>query len=128
MSASGGVAPEIRMSATFTSNGLLSPVCRAPSSAVSTALVTAFENDSAPAHRPLLNVAMLKGAMRELVVGDPGQLSTDVGPVIDEAAQKKLEQHAAAIQKTGKLIEQLPLPESCKYGTYFAPCAVEIES
>src|SRR6185295_2035478 len=28
-------------------------------------------------------IGMLKGAMAELVIGDPGQLATDVGPVID---------------------------------------------
>jgi RHH-type proline utilization regulon transcriptional repressor/proline dehydrogenase/delta 1-pyrroline-5-carboxylate dehydrogenase len=71
-------------------------------------------------------IAMLKGAMAELVIGDPGLLATDVGPVIDAEAQQRLEQHAAAIRKTGTLIDQRPLPESCKHGTYFAPCAVEI--
>src|SRR3546814_6639328 len=34
---------------------------------------------------------MLKGAMAELVVGDPALLSTDVGPVIDEDARRMLE-------------------------------------
>ena len=33
-------------------------------------------------------IAMLAGAMDELKVGDPGQLSTDVGPVIDEDAKQ----------------------------------------
>jgi RHH-type proline utilization regulon transcriptional repressor/proline dehydrogenase/delta 1-pyrroline-5-carboxylate dehydrogenase len=71
-------------------------------------------------------IAMLKGAMAELVIGDPGLLATDVGPVIDAEAQQRLEQHAGAIRKTGTLIDQRPLPEACKHGTYFAPCAVEI--
>jgi len=31
-------------------------------------------------------VAMLRGAARELVVGDPAQLATDVGPLIDDEA------------------------------------------
>ncbi|MEW5314955.1 MAG: hypothetical protein WDW38_006414 [Sanguina aurantia] len=35
-------------------------------------------------------IDMLAGAMAELTVGDPGQLSTDVGPVIDEDARKLL--------------------------------------
>ena len=35
-------------------------------------------------------IAMLAGAMDELKVGDPGLLSTDVGPVIDEDALKML--------------------------------------
>ena len=33
---------------------------------------------------------MLIGAMKELTVGDPTQLATDVGPVIDEKALKSL--------------------------------------
>ena len=32
-------------------------------------------------------IAMIKGAMDELRVGDPGTLSTDVGPVIDDEAR-----------------------------------------
>jgi RHH-type proline utilization regulon transcriptional repressor/proline dehydrogenase/delta 1-pyrroline-5-carboxylate dehydrogenase len=71
-------------------------------------------------------IAMLKGAMAELVIGDPGLLATDVGPVIDAEAQQRLEQHAGAIRKTGTLIDQRPLPDACRHGTYFAPCAVEI--
>ena len=34
---------------------------------------------------------MLAGAMAELVVGDPGVLSTDVGPVIDADALRVLQ-------------------------------------
>jgi RHH-type proline utilization regulon transcriptional repressor/proline dehydrogenase/delta 1-pyrroline-5-carboxylate dehydrogenase len=71
-------------------------------------------------------IGMLKGAMAELAIGDPGVLSTDVGPVIDAEARERLEKHAAAIGKVGTRIDQRPLPESCKHGTYFPPCAVEI--
>jgi RHH-type proline utilization regulon transcriptional repressor/proline dehydrogenase/delta 1-pyrroline-5-carboxylate dehydrogenase len=73
-------------------------------------------------------ISMLQGAMQELVVGDPGQLATDVGPVIDREAQRRLEAHAGAILKTGKLIARLPLPAACAQGNFFPPCAVEIES
>jgi RHH-type proline utilization regulon transcriptional repressor/proline dehydrogenase/delta 1-pyrroline-5-carboxylate dehydrogenase len=73
-------------------------------------------------------IGMLRGAMKELVIGDPAYLSTDVGPVIDREAQDRLEQHAAGILQKGTLIERLKTPESCKHGTYFAPVAVEIES
>ncbi len=38
-------------------------------------------------------LAMLHGAMRELVVGDPAQLATDIGPVIDADARALLESH-----------------------------------
>ncbi len=40
-------------------------------------------------------VTMLKGAMDELVVGDPALLSTDVGPVIDAPSCAMLGGHAA---------------------------------
>ena len=32
-------------------------------------------------------IAMIAGAMRALKVGDPSELATDVGPVIDEDAK-----------------------------------------
>ncbi len=70
---------------------------------------------------------MLQGAMRELVVGDPALLATDVGPVIDEEARARLEAHAEAISRSGRLIERLPLPQACALGSYVAPLAVEIE-
>ena len=73
-------------------------------------------------------IGMLKGAMNELVVGDPGLLSTDVGPVIDEAARSRLVAHAEQMKKSGRLIEHLPIPQECARGSYFAPCAVEIDS
>jgi RHH-type proline utilization regulon transcriptional repressor/proline dehydrogenase/delta 1-pyrroline-5-carboxylate dehydrogenase len=38
-------------------------------------------------------IAMLKGAMQELVVGDPSLLSTDIGPVIDAGACAMLQKH-----------------------------------
>jgi RHH-type transcriptional regulator, proline utilization regulon repressor / proline dehydrogenase / delta 1-pyrroline-5-carboxylate dehydrogenase len=41
-------------------------------------------------------IAMLKGAMETLVVGSPGDLATDVPPVIDIAAQSKILAHLDA--------------------------------
>ncbi|MFI5444052.1 L-glutamate gamma-semialdehyde dehydrogenase [Polaromonas sp. UC242_47] len=38
-------------------------------------------------------IAMLAGAVQELVQGDPADLATDVGPVIDQAAFDNLQQH-----------------------------------
>jgi RHH-type proline utilization regulon transcriptional repressor/proline dehydrogenase/delta 1-pyrroline-5-carboxylate dehydrogenase len=72
-------------------------------------------------------VDMLRGAMRELSIGDPALLSTDVGPVIDEPSRARLAGHAAAILSGGRAIEQLVLPAACANGTFFAPMAVEID-
>jgi RHH-type transcriptional regulator, proline utilization regulon repressor / proline dehydrogenase / delta 1-pyrroline-5-carboxylate dehydrogenase len=72
---------------------------------------------------------MLSGAMAELKVGDPGQLSTDVGPVIDEDALKILNDHAARMDKEAKKIAEAKLdPAATSNGTFFAPRAYEIPS
>ncbi len=70
---------------------------------------------------------MLKGAMEELVIGDPALLSTDVGPVIDEDARRMLEAHKAKMARDAKLIHEVALPEACEHGTFVAPAAYEIE-
>ncbi len=73
--------------------------------------------------------AMLAGAMAELTVGDPGQLSTDVGPVIDEDAKQILVDHAARMDKEAKKIAEVALdPALTAHGTFFAPRAYEIRS
>ncbi|HBD19133.1 MAG TPA: bifunctional proline dehydrogenase/L-glutamate gamma-semialdehyde dehydrogenase, partial [Arenimonas sp.] len=71
---------------------------------------------------------MLAGAMDELVVGDPGLLSTDVGPVIDEDARKILAEHAARMDKEATLIKEVKLPEAAAHGCFFAPRAYELKS
>ncbi|NBO20313.1 MAG: aldehyde dehydrogenase family protein, partial [Proteobacteria bacterium] len=38
-------------------------------------------------------IQLLQGAMRELRLGDPAQLATDLGPVIDAAARGRLQAH-----------------------------------
>ena len=74
-------------------------------------------------------ISMLAGAMAELKVGDPGQLSTDVGPVIDEDALKILNDHAARMDKEAKKIAEAKLdPAVTANGTFFAPRAYEIPS
>jgi RHH-type proline utilization regulon transcriptional repressor/proline dehydrogenase/delta 1-pyrroline-5-carboxylate dehydrogenase len=72
--------------------------------------------------------AMLAGAMAELRIGDPGRVSTDVGPVIDDDALRMLEAHAGRMDREGRLIYRVPLDqEACAQGTFFAPCAYEID-
>ena len=73
-------------------------------------------------------VGMLAGAMAELQVGDPGLLSTDVGPVIDTDAKCLLDEHAGRMQGTAKLIAEARLGEGAEHGTFFAPRAWELQS
>ncbi|MEX2577062.1 MAG: bifunctional proline dehydrogenase/L-glutamate gamma-semialdehyde dehydrogenase PutA [Halofilum sp. (in: g-proteobacteria)] len=72
-------------------------------------------------------IEMLAGAMAELRVGDPARLETDVGPVIDTAAQAMLEDHATRMEREGRVIAHTPLGETANHGSFFAPCAYEIE-
>ena len=73
-------------------------------------------------------LTMLAGAMRELSVGNPTLLSTDIGPVIDPGQQQMLEQHARRMQKEARLIARVRLPEDLPEGHWFAPVAFEISS
>jgi RHH-type transcriptional regulator, proline utilization regulon repressor / proline dehydrogenase / delta 1-pyrroline-5-carboxylate dehydrogenase len=71
---------------------------------------------------------MLAGAMRELVIGDPALIATDIGPVIDDEAKTMLEAHAARMMRDGRLVCALTLPPGTVSGSYFAPRAFEIPS
>ncbi|MGL4440508.1 MAG: bifunctional proline dehydrogenase/L-glutamate gamma-semialdehyde dehydrogenase PutA, partial [Bosea sp. (in: a-proteobacteria)] len=55
-------------------------------------------------------IAMIKGAARELKLGDPRDLSVHVGPVIDAAAKARLDRHIAvmAAQKRVAFAGELP--------------------
>jgi RHH-type transcriptional regulator, proline utilization regulon repressor / proline dehydrogenase / delta 1-pyrroline-5-carboxylate dehydrogenase len=72
---------------------------------------------------------LLKGAMAELTVGDPAQLNTDVGPVIDFSAKEELEAHIETMRAEGKLIYQTEVnADTCVDGSFVAPTAANIES
>jgi RHH-type proline utilization regulon transcriptional repressor/proline dehydrogenase/delta 1-pyrroline-5-carboxylate dehydrogenase len=71
---------------------------------------------------------MLIGAMHELKIGNPVEISTDVGPVIDEAAKSQLFAHAVKMKEKAKLLCELPLDAHCAQGSFFAPRLFEIPS
>jgi RHH-type proline utilization regulon transcriptional repressor/proline dehydrogenase/delta 1-pyrroline-5-carboxylate dehydrogenase len=82
-------------------------------------------------------VAMLLGAMRELRLGDPGLLATDVGPVIDAEARDGIERHVAAMRAKGRTVYRLePMDGTAgadgaavlSQGTYVPPAVVELDS
>jgi len=66
---------------------------------------------------------MLKGAMEALTVGDPWQLSTDVGPVIDDEAMKGISDYCATLERKGRLIASIGKPEG---GRFVAPAAFSV--
>jgi RHH-type proline utilization regulon transcriptional repressor/proline dehydrogenase/delta 1-pyrroline-5-carboxylate dehydrogenase len=68
---------------------------------------------------------MLIGAMDVLNMGDPWQLSTDVGPVIDTAAAKTILDHIEAARAEGRLVAELKAPAK---GTFVAPTILRVNS
>jgi RHH-type proline utilization regulon transcriptional repressor/proline dehydrogenase/delta 1-pyrroline-5-carboxylate dehydrogenase len=72
-------------------------------------------------------IRMIQGAMDELRVGDPGQLATDVGPVIDSEARDMLQGHINGMARHATLLRQAKLPEGHAHGTFVAPTAFEID-
>lgn len=73
-------------------------------------------------------LAMLSAAMQELVLGDPLDLKTDVGPLIDQAACRRLQQHQTRLQRDAKAHCVLSHPSDANQGTFFAPQLWEIPS
>ena len=73
-------------------------------------------------------LAMIRGGFEALTVGDPADLATDVGPVIDEDARAALERHVARSIASGRPVERLPLPESTAKGCFVAPTIIELGS
>jgi len=71
---------------------------------------------------------MIAGAMEALKVGDPSDLATDVGPVIDEDAKKLLDDHLGWLDKNARRISRLPLPNEAAHGSFVAPALYEIKS
>jgi RHH-type proline utilization regulon transcriptional repressor/proline dehydrogenase/delta 1-pyrroline-5-carboxylate dehydrogenase len=70
-------------------------------------------------------VAGLKGAMDCLVIGDPADPGTDVGPVIDTDAKETLEKHLHRLNAEATVLHRLEAPIE---GTFFGPVLAEIPS
>ena len=62
---------------------------------------------------------MLFGAMDALQVGDPWDLSTDVGPLIDADAQGQIEAYCTQMEGEGRLLHQVQVPSGD--GHFLAP-------
>jgi RHH-type transcriptional regulator, proline utilization regulon repressor / proline dehydrogenase / delta 1-pyrroline-5-carboxylate dehydrogenase len=73
-------------------------------------------------------IDMLKGAMDELKVGDPSELSTDIGPVIDRTAQARLVAHIAELTAAGHLLHISPASKCRMRGTFVEPHLFAIET
>ncbi len=66
---------------------------------------------------------MLKGAMDALVIGDPADRSTDVGPVIDQTAYDRLMAYRG--QMAGRIIHSCDVPST---GLFVPPTVVRLNN
>lgn len=66
---------------------------------------------------------MLYGAMDELQVGDPWEVTTDIGPVIDDTAKTHIWEHCDQHKRQGKVLKQLTAPAQ---GRFVAPTVIQL--
>jgi RHH-type proline utilization regulon transcriptional repressor/proline dehydrogenase/delta 1-pyrroline-5-carboxylate dehydrogenase len=71
---------------------------------------------------------LLAGYMDELKIGNPLELSTDIGPVIDAPSRQVLQTHSSGIVKGARWHHVAKLGPAHARGTFLPPLAVEIEA
>lgn len=71
-------------------------------------------------------IGMLKGALAERRIGDPLDLATDIGPVINVGARNGLEKHIDRMHREARLIARGDVPEGLEDGSFLAPHIFEI--
>jgi RHH-type proline utilization regulon transcriptional repressor/proline dehydrogenase/delta 1-pyrroline-5-carboxylate dehydrogenase len=71
---------------------------------------------------------MIAGAMDELVIGDPADFKTDLGPVINAAAADGLAQHVKRMRREARIVKACTLSEAQAHGSFFAPHLIELKS
>ncbi len=69
-------------------------------------------------------IEMLRGALAELKVGDPAELATDVGPVIDDEAFAGISAHVQRLRDSARLLGETVLKST--FPRLIAPVAFEI--
>ncbi|WP_371395784.1 bifunctional proline dehydrogenase/L-glutamate gamma-semialdehyde dehydrogenase PutA [Fretibacter rubidus] len=73
-------------------------------------------------------VKTLKGAMDMLTIGDPGKISTDIGPVIDHAALGMLQDYIGTLPKSLRIIHQADVPDGYEGGTFMPPTLIQADN
>ncbi|WP_281856093.1 bifunctional proline dehydrogenase/L-glutamate gamma-semialdehyde dehydrogenase PutA [Litoreibacter halocynthiae] len=69
-------------------------------------------------------IEMVRGAMDALQVGDPWDVSTDVGPIIDATARDKIAGYIEVARAEGRVLHELETPSN---GTFIAPTMLRVD-
>ncbi len=72
-------------------------------------------------------IRMIAGAMEMLNIGDPRDLTTDVGPVIDASARQSLRRHLDWLDHHAKKIMRRDIPDALAHGFFVPPAMYEID-
>jgi len=70
-------------------------------------------------------IEMLIGAMAELAVGDPAELATDVGPIIEEKARRDIAEYVESHRREGRVIAEAPEPAGPE-GHHLRPALIRV--
>jgi RHH-type transcriptional regulator, proline utilization regulon repressor / proline dehydrogenase / delta 1-pyrroline-5-carboxylate dehydrogenase len=66
--------------------------------------------------------------MDELVIGDPMDFNTDLGPVITPAAVEGLARHVTRMRSEARIVKVCDLGPAHGHGSFFAPHLIELNS
>ncbi len=66
---------------------------------------------------------LLTGAMDELTLGDPWDITTDVGPIITEGAASQINAYIETAAREGRLLHQVAAPRT---GAFVAPALIRV--
>jgi RHH-type proline utilization regulon transcriptional repressor/proline dehydrogenase/delta 1-pyrroline-5-carboxylate dehydrogenase len=72
-------------------------------------------------------IEMLSGAMQTLVIGDPSEAHTDIGPVISEDAKRSLMEHVQHMSREARIVAACQLDKRHAHGTFVAPHLIELK-
>ncbi|MDN5247889.1 MAG: bifunctional proline dehydrogenase/L-glutamate gamma-semialdehyde dehydrogenase PutA [Wolbachia endosymbiont of Tyrophagus putrescentiae] len=74
-------------------------------------------------------IKMICGAMQELKIGNPIELSTDIGPIIDKVSMDALSMHLEKMSedKDATLLSKVPVCADSNNGYFFPPYIYEIK-
>jgi RHH-type proline utilization regulon transcriptional repressor/proline dehydrogenase/delta 1-pyrroline-5-carboxylate dehydrogenase len=70
---------------------------------------------------------MIAGAMAELKIGNPADLTVDVGPIIDEEARANIADYIEVARREGRLIAEAKRFGDWAEGSFVAPAIIRID-
>ena len=69
---------------------------------------------------------LIAGAIKELTLGDPLHLATDLGPLVDEDTRAKVDSVLQQLMGNGRLLQSIAVPPSLKKGVFYGPHLFEV--